>query len=160
MAAITREDSDSHLFDDSQDGAKTPPPIARAPSEPEPAFLRQAKAHLAATATAATATTGDAGKGRSQLPLQPARTPSAATAAANQLGGMGIASQGEAGAGVNSGPLQRSGASEDTLIEGDEDDEIRAARIKDLRYEAIDVGYTKELRHDAIHFSSTTKRTL
>ena len=70
IAAMASREDDSHLFDDSQDGAKTPPQIARAPSEPEPAFLRQAEAHLAATATAATATAGVAGKGRSSLPLQ------------------------------------------------------------------------------------------
>ena len=123
-----------------------PPPISK---EPTPDWLNK-KNHPALANPLA----GAAGRGRSSLPLQPSRKPSAATAAANQLGGMGIASQGEAGTDGTAagGPLQRSGASEDTLIEGDEDDEIRAAHIKDLRYEAIDVGYTKELRHDAIHF--------
>ena len=65
-----------------------PPPISK---QPTPDWLDK-KNHPALANPLA----GAAGRGGASLTLKPTRKPSAATLAANQLGGMGIASQGEA----------------------------------------------------------------
>jgi len=66
---------------------------------------------------------------------------------------MGIASQGEAGAGVNSGPLQRSGPSEETIAqEGDDDDAAFELFAKNIRYQAVDANYQEKIKDDAIDY--------
>ena len=84
-----------------------PPPISK---QPTPDWLDK-KNHPALANPLA----GAAGRGGASLTLKPTRKPSAATAAANQLGGMGIASQGEAAGSGETAQFQRSTLTESVV---------------------------------------------
>ena len=153
MSSIESDDMTNSQADQAYEEAEAmvkaagamPPPISK---QPTPDWLDK-KNHPALANPLA----GAAGRGGASLPLQPTRKPSAATAAANQLGGMGIASQGESGTGGTAQPLQGSGISEDTLIEDDDDfgDEVFATFAKQLRYQAIDVNYNEKIDDKSIN---------
>ena len=115
MSSIESDDMTNSQADQAYEEAEAmvkaagamPPPISK---QPTPEWLDK-KNHPALANPLA----GAAGRGGASLPLQPTRKPSAATDAANQLGGMGIASQGEAAGSGETAQFQRSTLTESVV---------------------------------------------